>query len=74
MGDISQKILRELWNTTEQSTWESLLYNLDEIYERDIITVDQWEDLHYAINKLAANESDFPDSVGELSALLDYYM
>lgn len=74
MGDITQKILQELWNTTEESTWDSLLVNLDEIHEYDIITTDQWEDLHWAINKLKDNETDFPDSVGELALLLEYYM
>lgn len=67
-------ILRELWNTTEESTWESLLYNLDEIHERDIITTDQWQDLHYAIKQASQFVSDFPDSVGELYVALDPYM
>ncbi len=74
MGDITIKILTDLWNTTEESTWDSLLYNLDEIHERDIITTDQWEDLHYALKELKDNYEDFPDSIGELRVLLQYYL
>lgn len=74
MGDITNEILQELWNTTEESTWDSLLYNIDEIHERDIITTDQWEDLHYALNELKEKNEDFPDSVGELRVLLQYYL
>ena len=74
MGDITYEILQELWNTTEESTWDSLLYNIDEIHERDIITTDQWEDLHYALKKLKQVNEDFPDSVGIRSCLLEFYL
>jgi len=74
MADVDIHIIQELWNATEFSTWEDLLKNLDEIYEYDVITTDQWEDLAYAIKKYLNLESPFPDSPGELKQLLDYYM
>ena len=74
MGDITHEILQELWNTTEESTWDSLLFNIDVIHERDIITTDQWEDLHFALEKLKELEEEFPDSVGELAQLLKFYL
>jgi len=74
MADVSAKIIKSLWNTTEESTWDSLLYNLNEIHQKDIITTDQWEDLNYAINKLASDETEFPESPSELHSLLDSYM
>jgi len=74
MADVSKRILNKLWEATEYSTWDSLLSNLDEIYDYGVITVDQWEDLHWAIGKCADNEEEFPDSVGELAVLLDPYM
>ena len=74
MADVSKRILTKLWNTTEESSWDSLLANLDEIHAYDIITTDQWEDLHWAISQLAENETDFPDSIGELAVMLNPYM
>ncbi len=74
MGDITYEILQELWNTTEESTWDSLIYNIDEIHERDIITTSQWEDLHYALNRLKDLQEDFPRSVGELAEMLKFYL
>ena len=74
MAFISNRILAKLWYATEESTWDSLLSNLDEIHAYDIITTDQWEDLHWAISQLAENEIDFPDSIGELAVMLDPYM
>jgi hypothetical protein len=74
MAEANLNVLKKLWNTTEESTWESLLFNLDEIHEYDIITTDEWEDLHYAIKELAEDETPFPDSVGELALLLDRHM
>ncbi|HLE49441.1 MAG TPA: hypothetical protein VI819_05420 [Patescibacteria group bacterium] len=74
MADVNKKILKELWNTTEESTWGSLLSNLNDIHSTDVITTDQWEDLNYALKELSENETDFPDSVDELAVLLDPYM
>jgi hypothetical protein len=74
MADVSSDIVKQLWNATDHSTWESLIGGLNEIYELDVITTDQYEDLEYAINKLNNLETDFPDSPGELSRLLDPYM
>jgi hypothetical protein len=74
MVDVNYQIINQLWNATEFSTWDSLLSNLDEIHQYDIITTNQWEDLNYAIRKLASLETPFPDSPGELAQLLDTYM
>jgi hypothetical protein len=74
MADVSSNIVKQLWNATEHSTWSSLIGGLNEIYEYDVITTDQYEDLEYAINKLSSLETDFPDSPGELHRLLDPYM
>jgi hypothetical protein len=74
MADVSSYIIKELWKATEYSTWDDLLKNLDEIYELDIISIDQWEDLAYAIKKCRDNKADFPETPGELSVALDPYM
>ena len=74
MADVSSSVIKQLWNATEQSSWGSLIGGLNEIYELDVITTDQYEDLEYAINKLSSYETDFPDSPGELHQLLDPYM
>jgi hypothetical protein len=74
MADVSARIIKELWNATEESTWASLRSNLDEIYSYDVITISQWEELKYAIDKLEELETAFPDSPGELHQLLDPFM
>jgi len=74
MGGITKKILNELWNETEESTWDSLLSNLDDIHEFNVITTDQWGKLNYAFKQLKSLDEHFPDSVGELAVLLEYYL
>lgn len=74
MADLNINVLRALWNETSESTWQSLYQALDEIYEREVIDLDTYSDLKWAIGKLVSNENEFPDSIGELSSLLDPYM
>ncbi len=74
MGEITLEILQELWNTTQESTWDSLITNIDELHERDIITTDQWENLEFALSELKNRNHEFPDSVGELAVFLKFYL
>ncbi|MFC1649523.1 hypothetical protein ACFL2C_02290 [Patescibacteria group bacterium] len=74
MADASPQVLKALWNETEDDTWGSLLYALDEIYENEVLDYKEYKDLKWAISKCVSNGYNFPDSIGELSSLLDPYM
>ena len=74
MADVSSDIIKKLWYATEDSTWSSLISGLNEIEAYDEINLDQYQDLKYAIDKLAEMNYDFPDSPGELHQLLDHNM
>ena len=74
MADVSSDIIKQLWYATPKSSWGSLVTGLNELYSYEKITWDQYEDLQYAIDKMASMEVDFPDSPGELHQALDPYM
>ena len=74
MADVSGDIIKQLWYATPDSSWDSLISGLNELYSFEKITWDQYEDLEHAINKCKRLEVDFPDSYGELHQSLDPYM
>ena len=74
MADVGADVIKKLWYATSESTWVSLLGGLNEIYEYESITWEQYEDLVYAIRKMQKLQVDFPDSPGELHQALDPYM
>ena len=74
MPEINSDTLKRLWVATKSSSWESLRQGLDIILAEEIIDLDSYNRIIFAINKLENLGVNFPLTPAELKSRVDFYM
>jgi hypothetical protein len=74
MTEVSQETIQQLWYATPESNWDSLRQGLGTIYQRRVISVNAYEEMNWAIDRLQKLGVDFPSSPGELQMRIDPYI